>query len=234
MTRRQFIEQLKKELLKHGISNINDILNEYENHFEEGKKVGKSEEEICNNLGNPKTLAIEYCDGLDSNQTKEKKVFLNRKIVLDKKKKIILIILATILLVAIATPICNWIIDITSNKEDLATANRANVLFDAEKVKLTNVSVDNNNTLSFKKVNGDYYRDKSKDNYLAIDLEENCTIKSIKIDGEEKKDSLVYAKDHSVLKQFTTGNLYFTFQDPTILYIQLPDQQYVNIVIEVN
>lgn len=52
------------KLLKRYLGHINndekqDILNEYETHFYSGKQEGKSEEQISQELGNPKSIAKE-------------------------------------------------------------------------------------------------------------------------------------------------------------------------------
>ncbi len=50
----------KNELIKNNVSEIDDILNDYEEHFKFKLEEGKTEEEISNNLGNPKNIAREF------------------------------------------------------------------------------------------------------------------------------------------------------------------------------
>lgn len=60
MNRNEFMEQLRNGL--NGISQeeIEDILYDYEEHFEIGLSKGKTEEEIAKELGNPKSIAKAY------------------------------------------------------------------------------------------------------------------------------------------------------------------------------
>lgn len=60
MNKDEFITTLKKEL--HGLppSEIEEILYDYEEHFQIGLSKGKSEEEIAKELGNPKIIAKSY------------------------------------------------------------------------------------------------------------------------------------------------------------------------------
>ncbi len=60
MNRREFIEALKRELGNLPQSEIEDILYDYEEHFEVGLSKGKTEEEIAQELGSPRTIAKSY------------------------------------------------------------------------------------------------------------------------------------------------------------------------------
>jgi len=60
MNKNEFINELKAELIKNKISDIEDIIEEYEEHFAFKIDEGKSEEEIAIKLGEPKTIAKEY------------------------------------------------------------------------------------------------------------------------------------------------------------------------------
>lgn len=59
MNKKEFLNKLSSSLGNIPNSEKNDILLEYETHFISGKQDGKSEEEICKKLGNPKTIAKE-------------------------------------------------------------------------------------------------------------------------------------------------------------------------------
>ena len=59
MNKDEFFIQLKKELRATKESDRKDIIEDYQEHFEEAKKKGKSEEEICKELGNPRDIAKE-------------------------------------------------------------------------------------------------------------------------------------------------------------------------------
>ena len=67
MTKKQFIKILENELVENGVKNIKEVLNEYENHFEEGKIAGKSEDEISQSLGSPEMIASEYTNSVEKN-----------------------------------------------------------------------------------------------------------------------------------------------------------------------
>ena len=54
MNRKEFIDKLKLYLQGMPESEIQDILSDYEEHFNIGISKGKSEEEIANELGEPK------------------------------------------------------------------------------------------------------------------------------------------------------------------------------------
>jgi len=60
MNKEEFITILKKELHSLPPSEIEDILYDYEEHFQVGLSKGKSEEEIAKELGNPKIIAKSY------------------------------------------------------------------------------------------------------------------------------------------------------------------------------
>ena len=60
MTRDEFITILKEELKNLPSAEVEDILYDYEEHFEVGLSKGKTEEEIAKELGNPKTIAKSY------------------------------------------------------------------------------------------------------------------------------------------------------------------------------
>lgn len=63
MTKVEFLEDLKKELKKNNVVNekdINEILYQYEEHFNCKLEEGKTEQEIVARLGSPKDIAMEY------------------------------------------------------------------------------------------------------------------------------------------------------------------------------
>ncbi|MBC8589205.1 DUF1700 domain-containing protein [Paratissierella segnis] len=60
MNRKEFIDKLKLYLQGMPESEIQDILSDYEEHFNIGISKGKSEEEIANELGEPKDIAEGY------------------------------------------------------------------------------------------------------------------------------------------------------------------------------
>lgn len=60
MTKSEFLLQLKNELKKNNISDTDDILSEYEQHFAFKCADGFSEEEIAAKLGDPAELASQF------------------------------------------------------------------------------------------------------------------------------------------------------------------------------
>lgn len=60
MNRIEFINTLKRELYNLPQSEVEDILYDYQEHFEVGLSKGKTEEEIAEELGNPRTIAKSY------------------------------------------------------------------------------------------------------------------------------------------------------------------------------
>lgn len=55
-----FMSALKLHLEALKVRNIEDILSDYREHFVHGKNSGKSEQQICEDLGNPVTIAKAY------------------------------------------------------------------------------------------------------------------------------------------------------------------------------
>lgn len=60
MNKNEFIRELRKQLEKENISDIDEIINDFEEHFEFRMEEGKTEEEIVKKIGNPKDIAIDY------------------------------------------------------------------------------------------------------------------------------------------------------------------------------
>lgn len=59
MNQSEFMKMLKKQIKKIPTKEQKDILNEYEVHFINAKQNGLSENEICKELGNPKSIGKE-------------------------------------------------------------------------------------------------------------------------------------------------------------------------------
>lgn len=59
MSKQEYLNTLRKELNGIPKSEIDEIIFDYEEHFNAGKNDGREEEEIAQSLGNPKTLAKE-------------------------------------------------------------------------------------------------------------------------------------------------------------------------------
>ncbi len=60
MTRSEFLERLEKELKKNSVSDVADIIGEYEQHFAFKLADGFSEEEIAAKLGDPAGIAAQF------------------------------------------------------------------------------------------------------------------------------------------------------------------------------
>ncbi|KYG68625.1 hypothetical protein AZI87_05155 [Bdellovibrio bacteriovorus] len=60
MTKQEFLKNLKEELEKNKVQNVQDILTDYEEHFVHGLSKGKTEVEICEGLGFPSVIAKAY------------------------------------------------------------------------------------------------------------------------------------------------------------------------------
>lgn len=66
-TKAQFLEVLKAELLKRGVTD-NEILEDFEQHFEIGLSEGLTEAQVCEKLGAPAEIANQYApDGYSEN-----------------------------------------------------------------------------------------------------------------------------------------------------------------------
>lgn len=62
MNKHEFLEELKKELEKRNVSDTEDIISEYEDHFAFKAEEGRTEEEIAKKLSSPKEIAEEYAE----------------------------------------------------------------------------------------------------------------------------------------------------------------------------
>lgn len=60
MTKTEFLKQLEQHLLPLAAAERDEILADFEEHFQAGMESGKSEEQICEDLGNPESCAQQY------------------------------------------------------------------------------------------------------------------------------------------------------------------------------
>ncbi|WP_353092796.1 DUF1700 domain-containing protein [Tissierella praeacuta] len=60
MSRKEYLDRLKTYLQGLSLDEIQDILSDYEEHFDIGTSKGKSEEEISRELGDPREIAKNY------------------------------------------------------------------------------------------------------------------------------------------------------------------------------
>ena len=64
MTKKEYLDKLTKELGSMSYNDVNEILADIGDHFDEGIIAGKTEEEIAAHLGDPSELAADYKDGM--------------------------------------------------------------------------------------------------------------------------------------------------------------------------
>ncbi len=60
MTKKEYLEELRKELKLNNVNEIEEVISEYEEHFKFKIDEGLTEEEIAKKLSNPKEIAKEY------------------------------------------------------------------------------------------------------------------------------------------------------------------------------
>ena len=60
MNKKEYLEELRKELKINNVNEIEDVISEYEEHFKFKIEEGLTEEEIAKKLSNPKEIAKEY------------------------------------------------------------------------------------------------------------------------------------------------------------------------------
>lgn len=76
MTKNEFLEQLKNNIQQLDSNQINEIMTDFKEHFESGIEQGKTEEEICGALGDPKEIAQQFGgNNVSLEQKKEVNVF---------------------------------------------------------------------------------------------------------------------------------------------------------------
>ena len=66
MTKNEYLEQLQASLRRGRVSDADDILDEYRQHFEFKMAEGYTEEEIAAKLGAPADIAAQYEEGRES------------------------------------------------------------------------------------------------------------------------------------------------------------------------
>lgn len=89
MNRDDYLRQLKLNLYGLSTEEIEDIILDYEEHFQIGLSKGKSEEEISSELGNPRDIASNYISQ-SSNGFRKEASPVNHN---DNARKVLLIIL---------------------------------------------------------------------------------------------------------------------------------------------
>lgn len=101
MDRVVFLNQLRHSLNGLSEDEINDIIQDYEEHFEIGLSKGKSEEEIPRELGNPKDIAKNYINSSVENNINKP---VNTNTVNSGRKLILFILLGLFNLIIVLGP----------------------------------------------------------------------------------------------------------------------------------
>ena len=215
MTKKQFIDRLEDELIENNVKNINDILNEYENHFIEGKREGKTEDEICKHLGNPEMIAGEYTN-------KEEIKFQKKE---DRKgiEKIIACILCCVILVVILI----IAVPIISRKLDDRTIT---IVYDKNEISL--MSVQENNVNDFRFLSEEVEVNKGDKFYLAIEQKEGYEVISIKINGKDRTNDLLSANDGEKLNNLPVEIKNFIKSNDNCVFIKIDVKDDIKIEIE--
>lgn len=65
MNKATFMNELTKSLAEYGINDSREILLDFEQHFEDGKAAGETEDEVCEKLGDPVEIAKQYIPEAD-------------------------------------------------------------------------------------------------------------------------------------------------------------------------
>lgn len=73
MNKTEYLNRLSNELGHMPYGDVKDIIQSIEEHFDEGRSEGRSEEEIAASLGDPSELAMEFKDGVKFNQIMKKR-----------------------------------------------------------------------------------------------------------------------------------------------------------------
>jgi len=76
MNRNEFIDILRKKLYENNVSDVEEIIAEYDEHFSFKLSDGYSEEEIAAKLGNPEEIAMQYLAGNHERKSGAKKAIV--------------------------------------------------------------------------------------------------------------------------------------------------------------
>lgn len=138
MNKEEFMREMGKELDKISETERADILYDYEEHFMIGKENGKTEEEICLELGSPKEIANNYLlNHTNENiqdDTKEEKEKNSSLISGYNRRKVIFgsgVIIAVLLL-------------FVASFGELARYNKSSISINGDKVDTGGISIDSN------------------------------------------------------------------------------------------
>ncbi|MBQ8177409.1 MAG: DUF1700 domain-containing protein [Oscillospiraceae bacterium] len=65
MNKETFMNELTRSLSEYGVNDSREILLDFEQHFEDGKAAGETEDEVCEKLGDPVEIAKQYISEAD-------------------------------------------------------------------------------------------------------------------------------------------------------------------------
>ncbi len=65
MSRYEFMNKLSESLSAYGVNDAREIITDFEQHFEDGKAAGETEDEVCIKLGDPVEIAKQYASDTD-------------------------------------------------------------------------------------------------------------------------------------------------------------------------
>ncbi len=65
MNKATFMSELTKSLTEYGVNDTREILLDFEQHFEDGKNAGETEDQVCEKLGDPVEIAKQYIPEAD-------------------------------------------------------------------------------------------------------------------------------------------------------------------------
>lgn len=74
MNKKEFLDELRKELKKNNVSDIEEIIEEYDNHFNYKLEEGRTEEEIAKKLSPPQEIAKEFMENKPTNTKSDKSI----------------------------------------------------------------------------------------------------------------------------------------------------------------
>ena len=65
MNKATFMSELTRSLAEYGVNDTREIILDFEQHFEDGKAAGETEDEVCEKLGDPVEIAKQYIPEAD-------------------------------------------------------------------------------------------------------------------------------------------------------------------------
>lgn len=215
MTKKQFMQRLENELIENNVKNIKEILMEYNSHFEEGKRKGKSEDEICESLGSPEMIASEYTN-------KEEKELDTKKTAKSFEKIVLAVVCSAVLIVAliVLVPL------ISRNLDDRVIT----ITYDQNELSLMSVKEDNINDFRF--LGKEVKVNKGDEFYIAIEQKAGYEVKTIKINGIDKTNALLSSNDRESLNNLPANikNLILSNDDSVFIKINVTDDINIEII----